>query len=49
MRHRSQPIAKRTGSVKDNLFVLESASFWRPLANDSKHWDGLNGHLGLGG
>lgn len=48
MRDRSRSIARKTGSVKDNLHVLDSASFWRPLANDSKHWDGLNAHLGLG-
>lgn len=47
IREKSPSLARKIGSVKDNLFVLSSASFWRPLANDATHWDGLNGHLGL--
>lgn len=47
MRERSPSLSRRVGAVADNLYVQSSASYWRPLANDAAHWDGLNAHLGL--
>lgn len=48
LREKSPHLAKKIGSLKDNMFVLSSASYWRPLANDAAHWDGLNAHAGIG-
>lgn len=47
MRRRSSSISRKVRCVKDNLHVLETASFWRPLANDAGHLDGLHAHLGI--
>ena len=47
MREGSPSIRKKVGHASGNLHVLPTASFWRPLANNSKRWDGLNVHLGI--
>ena len=47
VRSRSPSIRKRVGAVSGNLHVIPTSSFWRPLANNSRKWDGLNAHLGL--
>lgn len=47
IRSKSPALARRVQNVKDNMSVTSTASFWRPLANDASHWDGLNAHCGL--
>ena len=47
VRERSPALRRKVESTKNNLFVSKTASFWRPLADNARAWDGLNAHLGL--